>query len=481
MLASDRARERRAGGRWSTPRLLPDLLRLAAIERAAVYLVAGWVPKVADLDQKIALASGLEEGMLRAGAARRHALALLERDETRLRASPEWVAPLRELDETGDGQAVVRAVQGAVRPFLLDRYRSLAAALDPLLDARTRSTVASAVSALGSACASIGTDASRPPRDRAMYRALVEAWGAGGAGQVALDDVLWAPRDRVCVPARPAHRPRPVAGSRTHYRKGSRRERDDLAGELNDNVMSELCALELLCRCSYEHPRQPWPRHLAMLRQATDEARHAAIFRRELAREGFSEERLPQHATNYEFAYQFPECRVGSTRELLWRLLVLCTVLEALAIDKLPVEIGRRDWVGQARFARILDYIACDELFHAENGLRLTRQLCEELGLDPLLERERAHGRFFGGQRDIRLKYLAEDPERASREIAILEAEDPDGVPYQARTEVDRRLRASFTLDDCEQVERWGYSQMRDTRLKGRPRYGHDSHLHRKD
>jgi hypothetical protein len=146
---------------------------------------------------------------------------------------------------------------------------------------------------------------------------------------------------------------------------------------------------------------------------------------------------------------------------MLWRLLLLSTVLEALAIDKLPVEIGGRDWVGQSEFARALDYIAADELFHAENGLVLSRRLCNELGLDPILERELVHGRFFGRQRDVRIEYLEADPERAAAEIAILEAPDPDGVPYVSRTEVELRLRSSFTIDECDQVERWRYNPAR--------------------
>jgi hypothetical protein len=154
---------------------------------------------------------------------------------------------------------------------------------------------------------------------------------------------------------------------------------------------------------------------------------------------------------------------------LVWRLLILSTVLEALAIDKLPVEIAGRDWIGQVEFARALDYIANDELFHVENGLRLTRRLCDELGLDPILERERVHGRFFGRQRDVRVAYLEADPARAAAEIAILEAPDPDGVPYESRTEVELRLRSSFTLDECEQVERWGYNPIRHE-LLDRPR-----------
>ena len=174
-----------------------------------------------------------------------------------------------------------------------------------------------------------------------------------------------------------------------HLRQGSRHDDRNIAGELNENVTAELCAMELLCRCSYEHPDQPWPWHMALARHISDEARDAAIFRRLLAQRGYDEEGLPQHATNYELSYAFPECEPGSKRELLWRLLMLCTVLEGLAIDKIPPEIATLDWLGQHDIARALDYISTDELYHAENGLRLTRQLCEQLHVDPLIERER--------------------------------------------------------------------------------------------
>ena len=66
----------------------------------------------------------------------------------------------------------------------------------------------------------------------------------------------------------------------------------------------------------------------------------------------------------------------------------MCTVLEALAIDKLPVEIAVRDTVGQQDIARALDDASLDELYHVENGLVWTRKLCADLGLDPMIERE---------------------------------------------------------------------------------------------
>jgi len=470
VIVANRAdRETRPGGRWSTPTLVDDLLRLAVLERTAAHVVAGWVPKIHDLDDKLTLGAHLEGHLVRAGALRHQATALLERDDDALVVSPAWIEPLHRLDRETTHDAVTAQVIGGLHPFLLERYRELEAHLDPLLDARLRVTVAAGISAFVGPLTPIGTPAPVVPDAEALRAALEAAWAVSPNGdRVPIDDVLWAPLDRVPVPARPIGRPRPTPGSRGHFRRTSRHTKEDLGGELNDNVMAELCALELLGRCSYEHPEQPWSTHLAMARHATDEARHAAIFRRLLVAHDIDESTLVQHGANYEYAYDFPECEPGSERELMWRLLILCTVLEALAVDKLPVEIGSRDWVGQLDFARALDYIAADELFHTENGLRLTRRLCDQLGLDPILERERVHGRFFGRQRDQRIPYLEADPARAAAEIAILEAPDPDGVPYVSRTEVELRTRSSFTIDECEQVDRWGYNPVRHELLDAR-------------
>jgi len=454
-------RESRLGGRWSTPHLPDHLLRLAAVERAAGHVIAGWVPKVPELDQKLAIAAEFESALLRAVALRKHALALLERDDCQLKTDPSVIEPLHNLDCSTATVDTLNGILGDVRRFLRSRYGELAASLDPLLDTRLLATLDAAICSLASDTSPIGTPRLPYAANDAFARALDMCWNGDSGIRVPLDSLLWPPTDRGPFPARPQGRLRPPTGVRAHIRKASRLTQEDLAGELNDNVMAELCALELLCRCSYEHPGQPWETHLAMARHATDEARHAAIFRRLLCANGIDESILTQHGANYEYAYEFPECETGSERELVWRLLILSTVLEALAIDKLPVEIGGRDFVGQYEFARALDYIAIDELFHVENGLRLTRQLCDKLGLDPMLERERVHGRFFGRQRDVRVDYLAADEERAAAEIAILEAPDPDGVPYVSRTEVELRLRASCTLDECRQVERWGYNQVK--------------------
>jgi hypothetical protein len=449
-------RDARPGGRWSSPDLLDEVLRLALVERAVAHVTAGWIAKIPELDNKLAVARTLEGSIERASALRQQALVLLERDEAGLVTSPVCIDPLQVLDERDDPSAVVEGILVGAPSFLLERYRDLASRLDPLYDARLLRIVRSAVDALAfDDEAEDGQD--RQGHGASLRTALNAAWSDDGGEILPLDEALWRPLDRVHVPARPAGRPRPEPGQRL-LRTVSRLDPVDLAGELNENVLAELCAMELLSRSSYEHPEMPWSFHLAMARHAADEERHASIFRRMLAENGFDEGNMPQHGANYEYAYEFPECEVGGPHELVWRLLVMCTVLEALAIDKLPLEIGSRDWLGQFEFARALDYIATDEMLHTENGLRWVRTLCKEQQLDPILERELVHGRFFGRQEKVRADYLAADPERAAWEIEIMVGPDPDGVPFGSRTEVDRRLRASFTEFECEQAERWGYN-----------------------
>jgi len=449
-------RDQRLGGRWSTPDLIDEILRLALLERAVVHVAAGWVPRVPELDEKLRLASAIEDHMVRAVALRQHAVALLERDVSGVIGRSTWIEPLRALDATADAGAVASTLLGEVNAFLARRYRDLSTRLDPLYDFRLLATLRTAVDALD--LQMLGSEPTVGPTGGTLSAALDAAWSDSSSPPISVAEALWAPQHRVPYPARPEDRARPEAGAMGFLRSGSRNDERNIVGELNENVIAELCAMELMCRCSYEHPDLSWAFHNAVVRHASDEARHAAIFRRLLAQRGAVESDLTQHAANYELAYEFPECEPGSKRELVWRLLLLCTVLEGLAIDKILPEIAALDWLGQPEIARALDYISTDELYHVENGLRLTRQLSAEHNLDPILERERVHGRFFGRQYEARMRYIDADPDRAAQEIAILAAQNPDGVPFTSRTEVELRKRASFTQAECEQVDRWGYN-----------------------
>lgn len=453
---------KRAGGRWSTPDLVDDLLLLAILERAVAHLIAGWVPKVANIDDKLTLAAWLEEAIGRAIALRHHALALLERDVGALNGSRDIVEPLQVLDRSTDPTDVVDGLLGGVRSFQCARYRELYGQLDCLYDARLRQAVGSAIGALAegrsSASVRIGRSQELTPATAALVAELEGAWSNRRSGRIPVDEALWPPLDRVPRPERPPGRWRPEGGSLANYPVDSRREPHNVARSLNESVTAELCAMELMSRCSYEHPDLPWAFHTGAARHAADEARHAAIFRRVLAERGFMERDMPQHATSYEFGYEFPECAPGSKHELVWRLLLLGTVLEGLAIDKVRHEVAMRDWLGQPDIARAHDYTLADELFHTENALRWTRRLCASYHLDPMVERERVHGRFLARELDVRTRYLGADPERAAREIAMMERPDPDLLPFVSRTEFELRARAGFTSEESDQADRWAYN-----------------------
>ena len=71
--------------------MVKELLRFSAFERSLAHVIAGWVAKVPELDDKLPLAARLEGTNARAIAMRNHALALLERDEAALVARKSWI------------------------------------------------------------------------------------------------------------------------------------------------------------------------------------------------------------------------------------------------------------------------------------------------------------------------------------------------------------------------------------------------------
>ena len=285
------------------PPIADPPLRLAAFPNGRSPTSAPALPKVPELDDKLRLAASLERTLERASALRRHALTLLERDEGALTVQAEWVQPLRVLDANTDPSLVVAGLFGDVQSFLLGRYRGIVGRIDPLFDARLGATIRSAIDELGTETVPLGAPV-------ALAAALEAAWSAPVSARVPLEELMWEPQDRVPLPARPAGRPRPETGSRAHLRHLSRLEADDLAGDLNDNVMAELCAMELLCRCSYEHPDLPWSFHFG-----TRAPRHRrAAPRRDLPSAAgggrFCRGRTSrQHGANHEYACRIPRMR----------------------------------------------------------------------------------------------------------------------------------------------------------------------------
>ena len=125
---------------------------------------------------------------------------------------------------------------------------------------------------------------------------------------------------------------------------------------------AELCAAELMARNSHEHPEMPWDFHVDMARQCWDEIRHAEVHDALMSSElGCRWGDYPVGFAYFKSIYE---------RDLLARLALFNGTSEQQAMwrhshrRKVLVELG------QARIARVFDYLLADEVPHVHNGKR---------------------------------------------------------------------------------------------------------------
>jgi len=441
----------RPGGRWSYPALTDDLTRLVFLERATAHVLAGWIVKVPDLDAKLVMGQHLDNGMDRATQLRHVLLTRHDREASGIVVPRSWVELMKGIDRSASASDLLAAIYLRVKPLVLDHYRRLLGQADPLFDARLVRLVRGWLPELEAELDRLATNVGGEDVGGGLDR-------AAGEDVVTLDAAMWPPLDRVPHAIRPDGVRRPETGALRELPVGSLLDATNVAMFVHDSVNSEFTALELMSRNSYEHPDLPWAFHASMARHAGDEARHALILERFLAERGVAYGDYQVHSNVYDQLYQFGPCECGGMRELVWRLLMLSTCLEGLAIDDFAFEARRRDHLGQHDLARVFDYILADEVFHAENGLRWSRELCAAHRMDPVLERELAHGHYWGTLVRQRETYVEANPERADGEIARLRsAPAPEAVPVERGIDVARRRIAGYDDEEIEQVVRWGY------------------------
>ncbi len=141
---------------------------------------------------------------------------------------------------------------------------------------------------------------------------------------------------------------------------------------------AELCAAELMARNSHEHPEMPWDFHVDMARQCWDEIRHAEVHDALMATE------LDCHWGDYPIGFGY--FKSVYAYDLLGRLVLFNGTSEQKAMwrhshrRKVLVEIG------QAKVARVFDYLLADEVPHVHNGKRWGTYL---LGGDEAAYREK--------------------------------------------------------------------------------------------
>lgn len=424
------------------------------LERAAAHVLAGWVPRVVALHDKVAVARAAHHHMQRADRVRRQIWALSRLEGGTVPVSAGARTLMEAIDAAPDEAALSAAFDGCLHPHLLTLYRSLAACCDPLLnDAAWR--------LCRSAATELGTRLVRKKRatvEPGWLRRLETLWAGRTEGVLlAPEQALWPPRDRIRFPARSSDLPFDTPGALRTIPIDANRSGRDIAIGLHRNLDGEYTTMELVARNSYEHPDMPWNFHLEALRHASDEARHAVMVERLMAGYGVRYGDFPVNTIGYESIYEFEHVEPGSRQELLWRLLLRQTFQEGMALDSLQFEIRRREHLGQPRHAEVFEFLLADEVFHAESGLRWSTWILQGDLEAVRAERERAVT-AWGTELDRRRQAFVErHPERAIDEIARLEeAERRRDLPFDMTVNVRARLEAGYTQEDLAQVVAWG-------------------------
>jgi uncharacterized ferritin-like protein (DUF455 family) len=457
-------KNRALGSFWSVPQALASLNELAYFERAIAHVLAGWIPKVSQMDVKAELGIHLYQAIDRANQLRRCLAGLTRVDACDLPARQGWRAVMMGVDAAPDTPALLTGAYRVITSRLIELYQAHLAHSDPIGDAGSLRCIAQILPEV-EAQLKWGLETLRrlgsPEGARSHVQDVESRWLLRGAGpELPHTESLWRPLDRVPSAARPAGLASCEAGSLGLLPVDVLRDARDIAIFLHVDLDEEYATLELIARNSYEHPDMPWQFHLDMARHASDEARHALLINRLLEARGFRYGDFPITRSSYDGLYQFAPCGAGSRKELLWRMLIRQTFMEGLALDSFAPEVQRRESAGQHDIANAFDYLLRDEVFHAASGLHWSRYL---LGDDPramVQERYEALTYFTATAEAERARFVQDNLDQAMGELVVIEeAKRRRGGKLKERP-LNRtaRRQAGYTELDIQQVLDWGYA-----------------------
>jgi uncharacterized ferritin-like protein (DUF455 family) len=460
---------RRRSADWSPAQAAASLVQLAYIERSLAHILAGWAVKMPAFDAKLAFGLQMHRAMERATSLRGRVNGLCHATASEAVVPAGLRCVLSHVDRAPTPAWLVAAIYRWLYPRLIALCETHVRRADPDGDRASIELIRSFLPpmrqerrqglSLSAGRAGLGP----------WFRELDELWNARAGGEpLSLEGASWRPLDRVPAAVRPEGSRFSPSGSLGLLPVDPVGEPRDIGMFLHKELDEEYTSLELVARNSYEHPDMPWAFHRDMLRQASDEARHAVMITRLMTARGFRHGDFTLTTSSYDGVYAFEPCAAGGRRELLWRMLIRQTFMEGLAIDNLAHEIGRRRSVGQADIAMVFDYILRDEVFHAQSGLRWSREL---LGNDPqavLAERDQAIGFFTARAEAARESFVMANLDQAMSELATIEAGKQSRGGQAPERPLNRtgRAQAGYSDEDILQVLSWGYATD-DSRAEG--------------
>lgn len=427
-------------------------------QRASAHVLAGWLVKVPEFALKKGCGRALHQKMSVAHQIERSLDSLRNAADLELRIPGAARDRMMQIDRMQRPRDVLAEIFLELGPYLSELHRRALEAGDELLNGPILEVVAASLSQTRSQIRWAAAELGQPERGAEAWPSL---WSAPGS---VTDEALWAPLDRVPEAVRPPHLDRGIPGALRPLPLDANTDRAGIGLILHNNINGEYTTMELVSRCSYEHPGMRSDFHLDMARHASDEARHAAALERVAESYGVRYGDLPVYTYTYDALYQFGGvCEPGSKTELLWRLLLRATVQEGSSLDDLVFQAKRREFLGQHDIADTFRCILADEIFHVRGGLKWTREIAGELGKRPLEERERARGHYETGMLLRRSRFVKAYPELAAREAAyqkeLIEYRKQHAIKLPVEPILQRELRmaAGYTDEDIAQAAKWEF------------------------
>lgn len=448
---------------WSPTRAAASLVQLAYIERALAHILAGWAVKLPAFEAKLAFGLQMHRAMERATLLRSRVNGLCHATANEATLADGWRSLLAHVDRAQTPARLIAAIYRWLHPRLIELYETHLRETDPDGDRASVELIRSFLPQMkeerkrGLSL----SPANRRADNRAWFRELEQLWHSRSAGApLTLADGLWGPVDRVPAAVRPQGSRFGRQGSLGLFPLDPLHDPQDVGMALHKELDEEYTTLELIARNSYEHADMPWAFHRDMARQVSDEARHAVMIERVMKARGFRHGDFALSASSYDGIYEFEPCAAGSRQELLWRMLIRQTFMEGLAIDFLPYEIERRRAAGQDDIAMVFEYILRDEVFHAQSGLRWSRELLGHDAQALLRAREEAIGYYTRRAEAAREQFVLDHLDEAMGELEAVEAIKAlrGGKPAEHPLNRTGRAQAGYTDDDIHQVVSWGYA-----------------------
>lgn len=356
-----------------------QLERCFRAETDIMRVLGGWTGRVAENDERLALARDIGWRAEHGDALRARMARLRTTDRMVHVPSAEWRALVELIDDAPGTNELVAAVYQVVAPVLIDAYERLAEECDLLADELTiRLIERQLVPDHQEAAAWAGWFLTGRTVDQDYVAQVEQALAAAGGLHVRSGDV---PDDRTDAEAEngtgfwPLPRPnveRIELGS--EYRIASDGEpvsycpafeefgpNDIEVLVVHHGLMPEIASLCIIGALLHEVPDRPWAFYRDFATQCADEVRHIGLLLRRLEELDTGPDAHPFPAWTFYDAVAYLPARE--------RTLVFNAVVEGNVVETLHERAAALERAGNPEAAYAMDWISADESLHLHNGM----------------------------------------------------------------------------------------------------------------